>query len=103
MLGLLLRVAVGVVFGAATAYAGYTVYKKITKKELVKEATKKIMDNDLFQDALKAKITAIEKSGCVITLDILDNFDKPILEDVDVHGEEIDNNIKIGQEIMLYD
>lgn len=101
MLGLLLRVAVGVVVGAAAAYVAYTVYKKITKKELVEEATKQLMENDLFQEALKAKITDVDKSGGVVTLDILDDFDEPVLEDVEVHGEEITGSIRKGQEILI--
>lgn len=101
MLGLLLRVAVGVVAAAATAAVVYTIYKKVTKEALVKEATKKLEENNLFQDALKAKITEVEKSSGVVTIDILDRFDDPVLEDVEVHGEEIDSSLRKGMKIAL--
>ncbi len=101
MLGLLLKVAVGVVAAAATATIIYTVYKKVTKKTIVEEATKQLKENDLFQEALIAKITDVEKSTGVVTVDILDSFDKPVLEDVEVHGEEIASNLRKGQEILI--
>lgn len=101
MIGLLLRVAVGVVAAAAAAAVVYTVYKKVTKKAIIEEATKQLEENDLFQEALKARITEVEKTSGVVTVDILDGFDDPILEDVEVHGEEIATNLKKGQEILL--
>lgn len=101
MLGLLFKVAVGVVAAAAAAAVIYTVYKKVTKKAIIEEATKQLEENDLFQEALKAKITEVEKSSGVVTVDILDSFDDPILEDVEVHGEEIASNLHRGQEILL--
>ena len=101
MLGLLLKVAVGVVAAVATAAVIYTVYKKVTKKTIVEEATKQLEENDLFQKALIAKITDVEKSTGVVTVDILDSFDEPVLEDVEVHGEEIASNLRKGQEILI--
>lgn len=101
MLGLLLRVAVGVAVAAVAGAAAYTIYKKITKKTLVEEANKQLIENDIFQQALKAKIIEVERSSGTVTLDILDRFDEPVLEDIEVHGEEIDSSIKKGQKIKL--
>lgn len=103
MIGLLIRVAVGVIAAAATAAVVYNVYKRVTKKEIIEEATKQLEENDLFKDALKAKITEVERSNGVVTIDILDSFDEPIMVDVEVHGEEIATNLKRGQEILLDD
>ena len=101
MLGLLLRVAVGVVATAAVAAIAYTVYKKITKKEIIEETTKQLMENDLFQEALIAKVNSVEKTSGTVKVDVLDSFDDPILEDITIHGEEIAGNIKKGQKIIL--
>jgi hypothetical protein len=101
MIGLLLRVAVGVIAAAATAAVVYTVYKKITKKTIVEEAKKQLEKNDVFEAALKAKITEVQKSQGTVTVDILDSWDNDVLTDVEVHGEEIANNLREGQEILL--
>ena len=59
------------------------------------------MENDLFQEALIAKVTSVEKTSGTVKVDVLDSFDDPILEDITIHGEEIAGNIKKGQKIIL--
>lgn len=101
MLGLLLRVAVGVVAAAAVATAVYTVYKYVNHRVLVEQAKRELLENDLFTQALKAKITDIDRSSGVVSLDVLDHFDDPVMDGIQVHGEEISSSIHRGQVILL--
>lgn len=106
MLGLLLRVAIGVTAAVAAGAIAYTVYKRITRKTIAEEARKQcekedISENDILKKALKAKITEVEKSQGTVTVDILDGWDNEVLSDVEIHGEEIDGSLRKGQEIRL--
>lgn len=101
MLDLLLKVAVGVVAGAVAVGVACAVYKRVTKEAVVKEASEKLKENNIFQKNLKAKIKEVEREKGTVTFDILDSFDSPILENKKAHGEEISSDIYKGQEILL--
>ena len=102
MLGLLARVVIGVVAAGAVGAAGYAVYKLLTRDKVKEEINKKLADEDseLLKKAFAAKVK--EKQNESISVDILDEWDEPIA-DMDIHADEISDDICVGDIISLVD
>ena len=102
MLGLLARVIIGAVAVGAAGAAGYAVYKLVTRDKIKEEVKEKLADkdSDLLKKAFAAKVK--EKQNDIISLAILDEFDENI-ENMDIHGDEIADDISSGDIISLVD
>lgn len=98
MLGLLVRVVIGVVTARAGGKAAYGVYKYITRDSARSEINEKIEDNDGFKNAFKAKVKS--KKNESISFSVIDEWDEP-LGVVDLDGDEISSDIEVGDVIIL--
>lgn len=100
MIGLLFKVAVGVVATAAVVGGAYAVYKYVTKDSLKKEITNEINleDEEIIKKAFAARVR--EKSPNSVKVSILDEMDEPITE-VSIDGDEISEDIHVGDIIEL--
>ena len=103
MLGLLARVIIGAVVAGAAGAAGCAVYKLLTRDKVKEEINEKLEDQDseLFVKAFAAKVK--EKQSESITVDILDEWDEPIATDMKVEGDEVSDEINVGDIISLVD
>lgn len=102
MLGLLFRVVVGGVAAALVGGTAYAVYKIITKDNVKEEINNKLEfeDEDVMKKAFNAKVK--EKSSHSVKLSILDEMDEPLTY-VDITGDEISEEIQVGDIIELKD
>lgn len=100
MIGLLARVVIGVVVAGA---AGYGMYKLLTRDKVKEEINEQFKDDtsDLLKKAFAAKV--MEKQKDSITLDVLDEWENPIVRDVNIRGDEVSNDIHVGDLISLVD
>ena len=57
--------------------------------------------SDLLKKAFAAKV--MEKQKDSITLDVLDEWENPIVRDVNIRGDEVSNDIHVGDLISLVD
>jgi hypothetical protein len=96
----LLKVLVGIATVATVAMAGYEIYKIIDRKSAKDEINRKIEEKDFFQEAFKAKVK--EKGNTYISATVLDKWDMPLGE-VEVTGDEVSDDIQVGDEIILTD
>lgn len=103
MLGLLARVIIGAVVAGAAGAAGYAVYKLLTRDKVKEEINEKLEDQDseLFKKAFAAKVK--KKQSESITVDILDEWEEPIATDMEVEGDEVSDEINVGDIISLVD
>ena len=103
MLGLLARVIIGAVVAGAVGAAGYAVYKLLTRDKVKEEINEKLEDQDseLFKKAFAAKVK--KKQSESITVDILDEWEEPIATDMEVEGDEVSDEINVGDIISLVD
>lgn len=103
MLGLLARVIIGAVVAGAAGAAGYAVYKLLTRDKVKEEINEKLEDQDseLFKKAFAAKVK--KKQSESITVDILDEWEEPIATDMEVEGDEVSDEIHVGDIISLVD
>lgn len=102
MLDILGKIVLGAIVGAAAVGVTYSAYKIITKETAKEDITKVIQeqpDTELFQRAFKAKY--MKQKEDAFSFDILDEWDEP-LTNVDLEGDEISSDIKIGDVIYLY-
>lgn len=103
MLGLLARVMIGVITAGTAGAAGYAVYKLLTRDK-VKEELKETLENqdlELFKKAFAAKVK--QKQSESVTFDILDEWDESIATDIEVEGDEVSDEIHVGDIISLID
>lgn len=102
MLGLLARVIIGVVTAGTAGAAGYAVYKLLTRDKIKEEINERLADEDseLLKKAFAAKVK--KKQNESISVDILDKWDEPIA-DIDIHADEISDDICVGDIISLVD
>lgn len=98
MIGLLARVVIGAVFAGTICGAAYGVYKLITRDSAKSEISSRIHNDDAFKDAFKAKYT--QKKDETFSFTVMDEWDEP-LGYVDLTGDEISDDIEIGDEIIL--
>ena len=98
LLGTVLKIAVGVALAGA---AIYLTVKVINKQTIKKKLREEIENNEDFRDAFKAKI--VKKSQNSISLDVLSSWDSVVAEDVQIKGEKIADDIRVGTEIPIYD
>lgn len=103
MLGLLARVIIGAVVVGGTVGAGYAVYKLLTRENVKEEINETLEDqnSELLQKAFAAKVK--EKQSESITVDILDEWDEPIATEMEIKGDEVSNDIHVGDIISLVD
>lgn len=103
MLGLLARVIIGAVVAGAVGPAGYAVYKLLTRDKVKEEINEKLEDQDseLFKKAFAAKVK--KKQSESITVDILDEWEEPIATDMEIEGDEVSDEINVGDIISLVD
>lgn len=103
MLGLIARVIIGAVVACAAGAAGYAVYKLLTRDKVKEEINEKLEDQDseLFKKAFAAKVK--KKQSESITVDILDEWEEPIATDMEVEGDEVSDEINVGDIISLVD
>lgn len=103
MLGLLARVIIGAVVAGAAGAAGYAVYKLLTRDKVKEEINEKLEDQDSewFKKAFAAKVK--KKQSESITVDILDEWEEPIATDMEVEGDEVSDEIHVGDIISLVD
>lgn len=103
MLGLLARVIIGAVVAGAAGAAGYAVYKLLTRDKVKEEINEKLEDQDseLFKKAFAAKVK--KKQSESITVDILDEWEEPIATDMEIEGDEVSDEINVGDIISLVD
>lgn len=103
MLGLLARIIIGAVVAGAAGAAGYAVYKLLTRDKVKEEIneTLKTQNSELFKKAFAAKVK--EKLSKSITFDILDEWEEPIARDMEVEGDEVSDEIHVGDIISLVD
>ena len=103
MLGLIARVIIGAVVAGAAGAAGYAVYKLLTRDKVKEEINEKLEDQDseLFKKAFAAKVK--KKQSESITVDILDEWEEPIATDMEVEGDEVSDEINVGDIISLVD
>jgi len=77
-------------------------YKLVTRKAIKQEVKEQLANqNDILEKAIAAKVAEKEANNEVITLDILDKWDTPLTQ-VDVIGEQISNDIHVGDVIPLW-
>ena len=100
MVGLLFRVVVGVATAAVVGGTAYAVYKYITRDNVKEEITNKLEleDENILNKAYNAKVK--EKYQNSVKFSILDEMDEPLTE-VDIDGDEISDDIHIGDVIEL--
>ncbi len=103
MLGLLARVIIGAVAVGVAGAAGYVVYKLLTRDKVKEEINETLeeQDSELFQKAFAAKVK--KKQSESITVDILDEWDEPIATDMEIEGDEVSDEIHVGDIISLVD
>jgi hypothetical protein len=104
MIGLLARVIIGAVVAGAAGAAGYAVYKLLTRdkvKEEINEILLEDQDPELFIKAFAAKVKMKQSES--ITVDILDEWDEPIATGMEVKGDEVSDEIHVGDIISLVD
>ena len=103
MLGLLARVIIGAVVAGAAGAAGYAVYKLLTRDKVKEEINETLeeQDSELFKQAFAAKVK--KKQSESITVDILDEWEDPIATDMEVEGDEVSDEIHVGDIISLVD
>lgn len=103
MLGLLVRVVIGIVAAGAAGAAGYAVYKLLTRDTVKEEINEMLEDRDseVFKKAFAAKVK--KKQNESITVDILDEWEEPIATDMEVEGDEVSDEIHVGDIISLVD
>lgn len=97
LLGTVLKIAIG------AALAGTAIYLtvKVINRQTIKKKLQEIAKNEDFKDAFKAKI--VKKSQNSISLDVLSSWDSVVVEDVQIKGEKVSSDIKVGTEIPIYD
>ena len=100
MIGLLARVVIGVVVGGIAGAATYGVYKYLSQDNIQEEINDKVKENDVFKEAFKAKVKEKSENGETLTAEVMDQWDAP-LGDIVIHADEISDDIKIGDEILL--
>ena len=103
MLGLLARVIIGAVAVGVAGAAGYVVYKLLTRDKVKEEINETLEEQDskLNQKAFAAKVK--KKQSESITVDILDEWDEPIATDMEIEGDEVSDEIHVGDIISLVD
>lgn len=103
MLGLLARTIIGAVVAGAAGAAGYAVYKLLTRDKVKEEINETLeeQDSELFKKAFAAKVK--KKQSESITVDILDEWEEPIARDMEVEGDEVSDEIHVGDIISLVD
>jgi|GEM_PF-6867649 len=97
MLGLFARVVIGVVAGVII---GETVYR-IISKDLIRDEVKNRIPADKMSKGLMARIKEAEKDS--VKVEVLDSFDDPIIDEITVQGDEIADDVQVGDEFMIYD
>jgi hypothetical protein len=100
MLDLLFRVVIGV---AAVSVAGYAVYKLLTRDKVKEEVNERLEneDTELIKAAFAAKVK--EKQADSITVDIFSEWDEELITNMEIEGDEVSNDIHIGDVILLVD
>ena len=98
LLGTVLKIAVGVALAGA---AIYLTVKVINTQTIKKKLREEIENNEDFKDAFKAKV--VKKSQNSISLDVLSSWDSLVIEDVQIKGEKVADDIRVGMEIPIYD
>lgn len=103
MLGLLARVIIGAVVAGAAGAAGYAVYKLLTRDKVKEEIneTLEVQNSELLKKAFVALVK--KKQSESITVDILDEWEDPIATDMEVEGDEVSDEIHVGDIISLVD
>lgn len=103
MLGLLARVIIGAVVAGAAGAAGYAAYKLLTRDKVKEEINETLEDQDpeLLKKAFAAKVK--QKQSESITVDLLDEWEDPIATDMEVEGDEVSDEIHVGDIISLVD
>lgn len=97
MLGLFARVVIGVVAGVII---GGTVYR-IISKDLIRDEVKNRIPADKMSKGLRARIKEAKKDS--VKVEVLDSFDDPIIDEITVQGDEIADDVQVGDEFMIYD
>ncbi len=98
MLGLLARVAIGVVAAGVVGATAYAVYKVLTAEYAKEEINKQFVDNDQFKAAFKAVLKKKIDNDQTFSFEVLDKWDDS-LGMVDVHADE--TTLEVGEIIML--
>lgn len=98
LLGTVVKLAIGAALAGA---AIYLTVKVINKQTIKKKLQEEIENNEDFKDAFKAKV--VKKSQNSISLDVLSSWDSVVVEDVQIKGEKVASDIKVGTEIPIYD
>ena len=95
----ILTFAGGIVIGVAVGYGIYKLYK-YNKTQTTHNEKIEGDETIAFKEAFKAKVKACSKSA--VSLDVLSSFDEKI-DEVEIEGDEVADDIKVGEEILLFD
>ena len=101
MIDVLLKTLAGIVVGAALVTVGYTIISKAMLKDRINEELEN-RDSGLLNDVLKATIREKEENGQTVTLDVFNEADEWLTE-VSITGDEISDDIVVGDVIYLKD
>lgn len=95
----ILRIVMGVgALGLAGAAIYFTV-KKINKKTVKDKLHKEFENNPAFKEAFAAKVK--RKAEKSISLDVLNSWNSVIIEDIEIKGDEVADDINVGTVIEL--
>lgn len=86
------------VLGVAGAAIYFTV-KKINKKTVRDKLHKEYENNPEFKEAFAAKVK--RKAEKSISLDVLNSWNSVIIEDIEIKGDEVADDIDVGTIIEL--
>lgn len=97
MIGILARVVIGV---ALSGIAGAMVYKCLTPDTVKQDIQEELREQDTLEEAFKAKVR--KKSKHTISVTVLNDMDKPLCN-LNLEGDEVSDDIHVGDEILLKD
>lgn len=102
MIGFIVRAVLGLVGVGLAGAAIYFIVKEINISSVKRKLQETILNTKEFKDvAFKAKIKKKAKKS--ISLDVLTSWDSVIVEDIEIKGESISDDINVGTVIMIRD
>ncbi len=93
------RIVMGVGTLGLAGVAIYFTVKKITKKTVKDKLHKEFENKPAFKEAFVAKVK--RKAEKSISLDVLNSWNSVIIEDIEIKGDEVADDINVGTVIEL--